>query len=225
MLTSLDSGKALCSPEAVTFRPEKTVCISGHREKSVVPYMNDPNNLHITRSAVKMMLYRYIDMALEKGYTDFISGLAEGTDLWAAEYILMKKEQDPELRLIGAMPFLRHSRFFHRNERALLKRVEKGADQLILINSDPNAVYSKNGANSGLYKNRNYFMVDNSSAVIAFFDESNPRSGTGQTVHYALRRGRIVRTFGLCDIYDIMDRTGCDFESLSDAIRAYENIF
>ncbi|MBR1822810.1 MAG: DUF1273 family protein [Ruminococcus sp.] len=228
MLVSLDSGIVLESPDTAFIRPERTVCITGHREKSIVPFLDDPEYIHLTRSAVRLMLYRYIDMALEKGYTDFFSGLADGTDLWAAEYILIKKHKDPNIRLIGAMPFLKHSRFFSNESRSRLCDVEKGADCLILINSDPNIVYGKTsglGKSPDLYKDRNYFMVDNSAAVLAFFDERNPRSGTGQTVGYALRKGRNVRSFGLSDVYDVMNRARLDWKAISTLIRETENVF
>ena len=228
MLRSLDSGRELQSPETAIICPELTVCITGHREKSILPYNNDPSNLHMTRSAVRLMLYRYIEMAIEKGYSDFFSGLAEGTDLWAAEYVLMKKQKNDDLRLIGAMPFLKHSRFFDTDARSLLCNVENNADCVVLINNDPDIVYGKTrgiGKSPDLYRERNYFMVDNSSAVIAFLDGSNPRSGTGQTVSYAMRQGRIVRSFGLCDVYAIMEKAGMDWKKICTLIRSKENVF
>ena len=228
MLTSLDSGAVLISPENAELRPERTICITGHREKSILPYKDDPGNIHMTRAAVRLLLYRYIDMALEKGYTDFFSGLADGTDLWAAEYVLLKKESNSDIRLIGAMPFLRHSRFMHKDVRELLCNVEKKADCLVLLNSDPYVVYGKSGrqgTDADLYKVRNYYIADNSSAVLAFFDERNPRSGTAQTVNYALRQGKKVRSFGLSDVYSLMDEAGVSFRDIGRIVRELDNIF
>lgn len=228
MLTSLDSGALLVSPESAELRPERTICITGHREKGILPYRDDPENIHLTRAAVRLLLYRCIDMAVEKGYTDFFSGLADGTDLWAAEYVLLKKQSNKDIRLIGAMPFLRHSRFFRKDVRALLCDVEKQADCLILLNSDPSIVYGKHGTEGtspDLYKIRNYYMADHSSAVLAFFDERNPRSGTAQTVNYALRQGKKVRTFGLSDVYSLMDEAGVSFRDIGRIVRELDNIF
>lgn len=228
MLTSLDSGAVLISPENAELRPQRTICITGHREKAILPYKDDPENIHMTRAAVRLMLYRYIDMAIEKGYTDFFSGLADGTDLWAAEYVLLKKQNNKDIRLIGAMPFLKHSRFFHKDMRSLLCDVEKNADCLILLNSDPSVVYGKNGrhgTDADLYKVRNYYMADNSAAVLAFFDERNPRSGTAQTVNYALRQGKKVRSFGLSDVYHLMDEAGASFRNIGRIVKELDNIF
>ena len=228
MLISLDSGRALESPDTAIICPELTVCITGHREKSIIPYKDDPANLHMTRSAVRLMLYKYIEMAIEKGFTDFFSDLAEGTDLWAAEYVLMKRQKNKDIRLIGVMPFLKHSRFFNSDTRSLLRNVENNADCVILINSDPDIAYGKTrgfGKSPDLYRDRNYFMVDNSSAVLAFLDSGSPRSGTGQTVNYALKQGRKVRSFGLSDVYGIMEEADMDWKKICSLIREKENLF
>lgn len=228
MLTSLDSGILLSAPDDVEFFPEKTVCITGHREKSIIPYMNDSSYLHLTRSVVRMMLYRYIDMALEKGYTDFFSGLAEGTDLWAAEYILIKKNTNSNIRLIGAMPFLKHSTFAAADTKRLICKVENGADRVVLLNDSPDITYGRKkeaGTSSSLYRVRNYFMVDNSSAVIGFFDGHSQFSGTSQTVSYAGMKQRKIRCFGLNDVYGIIGRCNSDFEKIKSAIAALDNIF
>ena len=126
------------------------------------------------------------------------------------------------------MPFLRHSRFFRKDVRSLLCDVENSADCLILLNSDPSVVYGKSGrqgTNADLYKVRNYYMADNSAAVLAFFDERNPRSGTAQTVNYALRQGKKVRSFGLSDVYHLMDEAGVSFKDIGSVVKGLDNIF
>ena len=228
MLTSLDSGILLSSPDDVEFFPERTVCITGHREKSIIPYMNDSSYFHLTRAVVRMMLFRYIAMALEKGYTDFFSGLAEGTDLWAAEYLLLKKNVGSNIRLIGAMPFLKHSTFASVDTKRFLQKVENGADCVVLLNNSPEITYGRKkeaGTSSSLYKVRNYFMVDNSSAVLGFFDGRNSFSGTSQTVYYAEKKHRKVRCFGLNDAYRIIRESNCDFDRIRSAVAELENIF
>lgn len=199
-----------------------TVCITGHREKSISAYGGNPVYKDMTVSAVKLMLCRYIDMAVERGYTDFFSGLAIGTDLWAAEYILKKKKSNNSLRLIGVMPFLRHAEFFPKPYKELLTETEKQADVLLTVNSDPEITYSHSSA---LYKDRNYFMVENSSAVIAFLNSGSFASGTAQTVNYANRRGRKVCRFGIDDIYRIIDKTGPDIRKIGKEIQFLDNEF
>lgn len=228
MLLSIDSGIALKSSDYDGIYPEKTVCITGHREKSITAYLGIPDYLHMTRAAVRLMLYRYIDMAVEKGYTDFFSGLASGTDLWAAEYIILKKQTNSDIRLIGAMPFLKHSAFLGSDERRILRDIELSADAVILLNENPDITYSKNrheGTSDDLYKVRNYFMADNSSAVISFFDDKNYRSGTAQTINHARRNGLEIHSFSLDDVFSVMDKSDGSFDDISRLIRSLGNVF
>ena len=225
MLTSLVSGKDVLCTDEFSCSAKETVCITGHREKSILPYNNDPLYKNMTVTAVKLMLYRYIDMAAERVYVSFISGLATGADLWAAEYILEKKSHGSSIRLIGAMPYLRHAEGFSEYNRRLLCRVENGADVLVTVSSDPNAVYSKFESGKYLYRDRNYFMVDHSSAVIAFLNSGASFSGTSQTVNYAYRSGRRICRFGTEDIYRIIDDSGADIRSIKRDISFMENVF
>ena len=229
MLFSIDSGvPVLPSDEIVTDRAD-TVCFTGHRENSVLPYRGDPIYSSITLRTVQLMLFRYIDMAVESGYRSFISGLAEGTDLWAAKYILGKKHSDSSIRLIGVMPYLRHAERFSPRYKELLCDVERGADMLLTTNTDPDVVYGKSRSEGNtspdLYRVRNYFMADNASAVISYFNEGSFKSGTSQTLNYAVRQGLKIRRFGLEEAYGIIDECGPDIEGIRRKLVFMENVF
>ena len=227
MLTSLISGEPVQLAEGFAPDITKTVCISGHRAKSIAPYNGNPVYQNITAAAVKLMLGRYIDMAAERGYVSFISGLATGTDLWAAEHIIRKRSQNSSIQLIGAMPYLRHAERFSAADKRLLAEVEREADLLITVDPDPDIVYSKTHGRGSrdLYRNRNYYMVDNSAAVIAFFNSDETFSGTAQTLNYASRRGRKICRFGLEDVYRIIDRSGTDLRNIARSISFLDNVF
>lgn len=227
MLSSLVSSMPVYDAGQLSTDLKRTVCISGHREKSIAPYHGDPVLLNITVSAVKLMLARYIDMAAERGFDTFISGLATGTDLWAAEYIIRKKRSNSEIRLIGAMPYLRHAEMFSSADRVTLAEIERNADYLVTVDPDPDIIYNradKNGS-AKLYRNRNYYMVDRSSAVIAFFNSGSSFSGTSQTVSYAYRTGRKICRFGLEDIFSVIDKAGTDIRAIGREIAFLENVF
>ena len=225
MFNSLVSGMPVRPASEFIGDRGRAVCISGHREKNILPYKGDNVYAGITVSAVKLMLYRYIDMAAEKGYTEFISGLATGTDLWAASYVLKKKQSNPDIRLIGAMPYLRHAEKFTKTYLALLEKVERGADELLTVSEVPDIAYGKHGRASELYRDRNYFMVDRSSAVIAFVNRDSFASGTVQTVNYAYKSGRLICSFGSDEIYGIMDRVGADLRKIGREIAFLPNVF
>ena len=70
-------------------------CFTGHR----------PEKLHIPESVVLQELNIAITAALQDGHTTFISGMAKGVDIWAAELILERRRASPEINLICAIPY------------------------------------------------------------------------------------------------------------------------
>lgn len=225
MLYSNVSGEIVFPSSYFAPAQQKTICISGHREKSIYPFRNNPENTELTAMTVRLLLERYLEMAINSGYTSFINGLAVGTDLWAADYIIRKKLTNPDIKLIGVMPYLRHAECFPKKYLEILKRVEADADYLLTTNTDRDITYRKTGKASTLYRDRNYYMVDNSSALIAFLDEKNPRSGTGQTVNYAACKGKKIYRFGMKEVFEIMDNAGTDIEEIERHISLLPNIF
>ena len=117
------------------------------------------------------------------------------------------------------MPFLKHSQRFSPVYMKMLEKVEKNADILTVVNDEAQITYGKNitkFSSPFVYRERNYFMVEKSSEVIAFLNDNSYRSGTYQTVNYAERKGKKIHRFGISDIYDIIDNVGTDKERLSE---------
>lgn len=229
MFNSVVSGAPVYLSDKLDTDISTTVCITGHREKNIPDYKNEPLNRNLTLAAVKLMLNRYIDMAVSCGYTNFISGLAIGADLWAAEYIIQKRSLNKNIRLIGAMPYLRHAERYPSYYRKLLRYVETEADLLVTVNDNPDIIYGQpaEGKNLSktLYRDRNYFMVDHSAAVIAFLNEGEYRSGTAQTVNYANKKERIIGKFSIDDVFEVLDKTGSDPKEIGREIVFRENVF
>lgn len=69
-------------------------CFTGHR----------PEKLSLSENEVKHLLEKAIDNAIADGYVTFITGMAKGTDIWAAEIVLEKKKRNDALRPICAIP-------------------------------------------------------------------------------------------------------------------------
>ena len=143
-------------------------CFTGHR----------PNKLRQSEQEIKPLLEKAIDWAIDNGFVTFISGMAEGVDIWAAEIILDKRKSNADLHLICALP---HPGFENRrsmSEKARFQKIIAAADFVKLVGDR----YF-----TGCYQVRNEFMVDHSSLVIAAFN--GIASGTKNTVDYAKRRG------------------------------------
>ena len=140
-------------------------CFTGHR----------PEKLSLSENEVKPLLEKAIDNAIADGYVTFITGMAKGTDIWAAEIVLEKKKQNEALHLICAVPhpdFEKRRGFFE----------ERRYNHYITTISDH---YYK-----ACYQKRNEWMVDRSSLVIAVWN--GQPSGTKNTIDYANRKGTNV---------------------------------
>ena len=144
-------------------------CFTGHR----------PEKLSISESKVKAALQKEIRLAIADGINVFITGMAPGVDIWAAEIVLeLRKKEELSLKLIAASP---HPGFENRWSIEWQKRyaaVMAKADFIKEVCSH----YSR-----GCYQIRNEWMVDHSARVIAVWN-GRP-SGTKNTIVYAKRKG------------------------------------
>ena len=69
-------------------------CFTGHR----------PEKLAIPERQMAKLLEMEIRKAIDKQFITFISGMARGTDIVAAEIVLRLRAQDERLKLICALP-------------------------------------------------------------------------------------------------------------------------
>ena len=143
-------------------------CFTGHR----------PDKIELGEKEIKPLLEKAIDEAISEGFVTFITGMAMGTDIWAAEIVLDRKKKNKNLHLICALP---HSGFENRRnftEKIRFSKIIKKADLVKEINDH----YF-----TGCYQVRNEWMVDRSNLVIAVFN--GQKSGTKNTVDYAIKKG------------------------------------
>ena len=70
-------------------------CFTGHR----------PHKLHQPESVVIAALEEKIREAIDDGFVTFISGMAWGVDIWAAEIVLRLKAEGHPIHLIAAVPY------------------------------------------------------------------------------------------------------------------------
>lgn len=164
-----------------------TVCFSGHRARYLPGggAMSNPINLRI-----RSLLFEKISRCVDEGKTRFITGCASGIDIWAAESVLEIKRTSPGISLLCAVPYPRHDESFSADEKWRLGVIYESCDEKIIISPQ----YDKN-----CYKRRNYFMVDNSSVLIAAAESLT--SGTGQTVRYAYKNGVDVRLISIGGLF------------------------
>lgn len=148
-----------------------TAAFTGHR-------WYDSSRKHSVRKKIE----ECVREAYRNGITNFISGMAIGFDLLAAELVLSLKQECPAITLTAALPFGEQaSRFNERNKSRYYKCLSQ-ADDIVILSNDYTAK---------CYLERDRFMVEHSSLLIACYDGRN-KGGTFWTVNYAARIGKNV---------------------------------
>ena len=137
-----------------------TCCITGHR--------NIPED---RLGYVKTEIKKQILQAIEDGYTHFISGFAGGSDLIFAQIVLDFQKEGHSISLEAAIPY---------KDRLYCKDIQF---QTLLSGCDRVKVISPQ-YHRGCYFERNRYMVDESSRILAVYD-GRKTGGTFYTIHYA----------------------------------------
>jgi len=136
----------------------------------------------MSESEVISGLQKEIHQAIADGFQTFISGIARGVDLWAAEIVLTLRDEGAAIRLICASPYRGFESRWSREWQERYRRVMERADLVRFVCPS----YSRD-----CFQQRNEWMVDHSARVIAVYN--GQPSGTRNTVEYAKRQGVPVR--------------------------------
>ncbi len=158
----------------------KKCAFTGHRPQSLPFGFNETDERCV---ALKKLLRENIIRLIEdEGVTHFISGMAIGIDMYAAEIVLSLKARYPSITLESAIPCEAQAAKWTEGQRKRYCNITAKCDKETLIQKR----YTADCMNK-----RNRYMVDQADYIIAVWD-GRP-SGTGKTVQYALRQGKPVR--------------------------------
>lgn len=128
-------------------------------------------------------LYCFIENIIKKGYKTFLSGMAIGFDTECFECLIKLKEKY-NIDVIACVPCKNQAEKFNIKDREKYYYLLKKADKIIIL---------YNEYNEKCMSERNKYMVDNSSLLIAYLYVS--KGGTYSTVKYALKKGKKVEYF------------------------------
>ena len=162
---------------------------TGHRPQKFPWRYNESDPACV---ALKETLAREIAALVDAGYTEFLSGMAVGVDLWAAEIVLdlRKKKRGHGIFGLGRKndaPKL-HCVLPCEGQESKWPLASQERYHAILKQAD-SVVYVSREYDDQCMLRRNRVLVDYSSLVLAVYDGSF-RSGTGATVRYARKQGR-----------------------------------
>ena len=147
-------------------------CFTGHR----------PQKLKRPGWLIKMDLEKAIKKAIADGYSVFITGMAQGVDIWAAQIVLKLRDKGMPIKLICASPFDGFESRWDKEWQDQYREIIARADLVRYICP---------GYSRACFQIRNEWMVNHSARVIAVFN--GQPSGTKNTIDYAKNQGIPVK--------------------------------
>lgn len=154
----------------------KTCAFTGHRPQNLPWQFNeaDTNCLKL-----KQILNQQISQLAENGFTDFLSGMALGSDTWTAEAVLNLRKKNPALKLHCILPCKTQAEKWPVSEQERYQKILAQADSIFFTsrNYHPNCMLE-----------RNRFMVEKARLLLAVYN-GQPHSGTAAAVRHAQKLG------------------------------------
>ncbi len=148
-----------------------TCTFTGHR----------PEHLAIPQAQVIQWLEEQIERAADEGYTDFITGMQLGVDLWAAEAVLKLIDKDRQIRLIAACAFRGMEEDWETDWKERYYYVLSRSELVYYISDHPD---------KRPFLDRSHWMVDRASRLIAVY--TGAPGDTKETIEYARKKKRDI---------------------------------
>ncbi len=158
---------------------ERTCAFTGHRPKSFPWKYNESAPDCVL---LKEVLAAQIEALADRGVTDFLSGMAQGTDLWCSQIVLDLKKKNPALKLHCILPCKGQESKWAASVQECYHSILAQANEVVYVGQE----YSRD-----CMLKRNRYLVDHSSILLAVYNGTRC-SGTGATVRYAWRLNREI---------------------------------
>ena len=150
------------------FEKSISVCFSGHRK---IPSDRTDNLCEKLDAAIEQLI--------KNGKSVFMAGGAIGFDTIAAFRVLAAKEKYPDIKLVLVLPC--------RDQTDRWTSLKSLNEYKILKDNADKVIYMKDFYDVTCMKERNKYMVDNSSCCVAYLTSAS--GGTAGTVKYAEKCG------------------------------------
>lgn len=155
---------------------DSCVAFTGYRPEKIRLSSGNPAIADEIGEALRVVVSNLYD----RGFRTFLSGMAEGFDLWAAAEVLNLKADGrcPEIELMAVIPFRDQPLRFSANFRSIYYEALANAAEVVVLSEK---YYP------GCYEARNDYLVDNASQMVCYFD--GQPGGTKYTLSRARRSG------------------------------------
>lgn len=165
--------------------PETTCCFTGPRPQRLPSGGNEFSHEIIS---LKREIRSAVFDAYYEGFRFFMSGMADGFDLFAAETVLEMKEDFEGICLVAVLPYSGAEKRHSATVTARLEKILEKADLAFCVSED----YFP-----GCELIRNKYMVDHSSRIIGYYNGLS--KGTAHCWNCAIEKG--IETVNLYEAF------------------------
>ena len=157
----------------------KVCAFTGHRPKSFPwGYEESARDCLLLKEVIEAQ----ITALAEQGVTDFLSGMAQGVDLWSSQIVLDLQKKNPALKLHCVLPCKGQESKWTASAQERYRSILAQANEVVYVGQE---------YNRDCMLKRNRYLVDHSSILLAVYN-GTWRSGTGATVRYAQKLNREI---------------------------------
>ena len=158
----------------------KKCAFTGHRPQNLPFGFNETDErCAALKQKLKFEIIKQIEI---NGVTHFISGMALGVDMFAAEIVLGLKGSYNNIKLEIAIPCETQAEKWNETLRNRYFDIAAQCDKETMLQHEYTA---------DCMEKRNRYMIEQADYIIAVWDGTP--SGTGKTVQFAQRQGKSVR--------------------------------
>ena len=153
---------------------QESCCFTGHRPNKL-PWRFEETDPRCVQ--LKKRMADAVEAAYQEGYRRFICGMAMGCDFYFFDVTEALRQRYPEITIEAAIPCLDQAEDWPEEQQLRYRRMLAACDQETLVSEEHTP---------GCMTQRDRYMVDHSSLVIAAFDGTP--GGTQYTVQYAMKK-------------------------------------
>ena len=166
----------------------KVCSFTGHRPSKFKFKYNEDD---IECIKLKAKLIDEIEKLYFKGIKIFLTGCAMGVDIWCGEIVLQLMKEYNDIQLFCVLPCNNHYENWSENYKNRLKNLMGNCTKNILVQKD----YTDD-----CFFKRNKYLVDKSSVVLGVYDINLTKSGTKNTLKYAINQNKEVIILNINDL-------------------------
>lgn len=134
---------------------ERAVSFTGYRTEKIIRTCKESNPISYVLNAVSEV----VELLYNEGYTTFLSGMAVGFDMIAAEAVLALKERHPDVRLIAVIPYEGQEIGYDDLDISRYNRIYRNAE----------IIFTSRSYHDKAYFDRNDYLIANCSKVVCYY--------------------------------------------------------